>query len=55
MGTLTDMAPLLVAAAAGLAARHVHGAHMRALVKKAIRSRESVRTERERYAGLVWL
>ncbi|WP_432189942.1 hypothetical protein [Streptomyces sp. Tue6028] len=55
MGTLTDVAPLLAATAAGLAARHTRGAHVWAILKEAVRFREAVRTERERHAGLVAL
>ncbi|MFI9764972.1 hypothetical protein ACIHFB_44405 [Streptomyces sp. NPDC051963] len=49
------MAPILAAAAAGLAARHAGGAHAWGLLKEAFRFREAVRAERERHAGLVAL
>lgn len=55
MGTLTDAAPVLAAAAAGLAAGHGRGANLGGLLREAIRRREAVRTERERHAGLVAL
>jgi hypothetical protein len=55
VGTLTDAAPILAAAAAGLAAGHGRGANLWGLLTEAIRRREAVRTERERHAGLVAL
>lgn len=55
MGTLTDAASILAAAAAGLAAGYGRGANLWRLLKEAIRHREAVRTERERHAGLVAL
>ncbi|MER5878471.1 hypothetical protein ABT119_21455 [Streptomyces sp. NPDC001910] len=55
MGTLTDAIPILTAAAAALAAGHDHGAKLWGLLQQAIRHRETVRTERERHAGLAAL
>lgn len=55
METLTDAAPILAAAVAGLAAGHGRGANLWGLLKEAIRHRGSVRTESEQHAGLVAL
>lgn len=55
MGTLTEAAPILAAAAAGLAAGHGRGANLWGLLTEAIRRREAARTERERHAGLAAL